>query len=1162
MIRKIILRVLVAAIVLDLFVIAPLPVHAQSEVLNWEPVAGPGKTGLLVVNPVEISELAVGSGTFYAIDIPNSTVYRSETSGSSWEDITRSLAVAGAVLPATKISVAPDDSSFVAVVTNGGTQVFTSADGGDNWATLGIIIGLVGTIQTIDISPNYTVSNRTTREVAVGTATWGNSTTDGQVWTRSMAGVGQPWVNQNIQIDSAVKNAEVASLAYSARFATDYTLVAIAATNSDVAVDYRNQTWLAVLNRETRVWNNITGYPVAITSTGDSPAVNYIHASLALPSGYNVTRAATRQVFVSLDRAPNGADDVYWVNDTQVRRLNVNGGSAIDINSIAFSGTTTSGVLLAGDVNPVPGTLSVSVRRTDWVQSSPSIVWQTAAIPPTGPGNAYIAWSANGTTAYCGTGQGRAEVLYDESAFSVSTDRGNKWQQSALMNTALKPGDIAPAPDSKSLFVASSTDTGPEAVWRTAGDVLGKIWARVLTLDTDSDAVILRMSPAYLQDSTMYAVEVNGGNRVAFTHDRGNSWKQQICTLLAGETIIDMAVKDASTVFVALPGGNIRKSLNSALTWQEPVNTKVRDINMISLIGDNMILVGGRDGDVAYSLDGGQNFTRIPQTVGGGSGDAQVAADVDYNSNHIIYAAGSYPNQGLWRWVIGVSSAWERMDAATTFIKGWPISGLVTGTEGTLYATGLNNSPVTTGERDSYRIIQIAADPAADSGMITITSGSVEFSTIGNARVTDLDDNTITVLNAPGAAKWTTSDINDSILVEATGVPARGTWTAASHGVVTAAGIGIDADGDARIGNLSGVNQIAQWYLGDVPAISVTNSDVGGIRTLNPARVNADGIELDCLTAGLTGDSAFDTATIYSHMLPALKISGNTTQNDLWAVDSVNWTIYRFQDTLCKAGPVQQLPLNGDIVSIDAFSNVKDLTLVWKQVTGATAYEVDIYSNSNATGCLWTGTSNTTSITATSGGNPARLPTGVIYYWRVRALRPILSPWSSTRSLVPALGAAQWDPFVDPERVLPIPGSYETPIRPTFVWNPADWATGYDFKLSKSADFSNSIYDFTGAEALKITAFTVDKDLDYGTDYYWSVTAISSSSRSNTAYGSFRTLTRVITPAETIAVAAPTPNIVQAPVQNEDLPWIVGGVVFSVFLVIIIFTVLTRRRYS
>jgi hypothetical protein len=118
--------------------------------------------------------------------------------------------------------------------------------------------------------------------------------------------------------------------------------------------------------------------------------VSYIHASLALPSGYNVAQATMRQVFVSLDRVPNGKDDVYWLNNTQVIRLNAEGGNAVNINSIAFSGTTTSGVILAGYVNPVTGTMTVPVKRTIWTPNLSAPVWQTATIPPTGPGNALV----------------------------------------------------------------------------------------------------------------------------------------------------------------------------------------------------------------------------------------------------------------------------------------------------------------------------------------------------------------------------------------------------------------------------------------------------------------------------------------------------------------------------------------------------------------------------------------------------------------------------------------------------------------------------------------------------------------------------------------------------------------------------------------------------
>ena len=81
-------------------------------------------------------------------------------------------------------------------------------------------------------------------------------------------------------------------------------------------------------------------------SAGDATGVS-ISASLALPSNYSSSDEDLRQLFVSYDRDPDANDDVYRLDDTNTYRLNANGGANIDISSIAYYGTTTSGKLLA-----------------------------------------------------------------------------------------------------------------------------------------------------------------------------------------------------------------------------------------------------------------------------------------------------------------------------------------------------------------------------------------------------------------------------------------------------------------------------------------------------------------------------------------------------------------------------------------------------------------------------------------------------------------------------------------------------------------------------------------------------------------------------------------------------------------------------------------------
>jgi photosystem II stability/assembly factor-like uncharacterized protein len=1007
----------------------PFPAQAGPTALEWEALDKPGVTGNLVVTPSEVSEIAIGSdGVFYVADSENSNFYRSLDGGVTWEDITSHLVNDGVELgPASKIAVAPDKPGIVAVVNNDGTKVYLSTDGGIDWTDTGSILSLVGTIQAIAISSEYTQGSKSFWEIAIGTAKWGDDHTSGQVWVYQFGNYGTSWQNQYLTVDASRRGGEVSALAYSPNYQSDATLLVVASTNGDVSavpINYRNKTWLCLLERDSGGWNHLPGYPVKIADAGDV-GVSYIHSSLALPSDYSSDEASSRQLFVSYDRESDANDDVYWLNDTAVTRLNADGGSAINIASIAYYGTTISGTLLAGDVDRVPSSLTVQVRRNIF-DLAPSPTWQTASVPPTGPGNAKVAWSPDGELAYCGTSKPPGVTLAepDESAFSASLD-GDKWRQMGLIDTVIRLGDIVLTPDSKSLLVTTYSPFGPEGIWRSGGDPLGRLWERLLTVDTlptSAGVVILRMSLNYSDDYTMYAAEV-GGSKMAVTHNRGNSW--QWCRATPGP-IIDMAIGDEETIYAALPEGYVRKSTNGARTWRDAVETGLASINMLAMVDKETILVGGKNGDVAYSADGGESFTRIREVIGSGSGDIQVIADTNYQENHTIYAATNLADEGIWRWMIGVSTRWEQIDESITKLgEGESIGGLAIGPEGTLYA--------------------LRIEPASS------TSGGVT-------------------------------------------------------------------------------------------------------RSLNPSELDTTKVEFDLVNDALPAGATFGPTPAFPNTLSCLKLSGDAKQNELWAIDGANQIIYRYQDTLCKLGPTPEMPKPGGIVPIDSSGYITNLTLGWEELGGATRYEAAIYLDSDATKGVWSGTSYGIEIVATDGSNPAQLLSGTTYYWRVRAIEPVKSPWSETRSFSPALGAAQWSPLATSTGVSPPPDASNVPIRPAFAWNPADGATSYEFVLARDSQFTDVVVALTGADALSITTWGCDRDLDYSTTYFWKVRAISSTSYSNWGTSVFTTEAAPTAPlppqsSPQSPVPEPTPTI------PSYLVWAAISLGVILFVVLLVFIV-------
>ncbi|MBN1855598.1 MAG: hypothetical protein JW846_01435 [Dehalococcoidia bacterium] len=698
-------------------------VSASVPILEWTEVDTPGDNDLIVVTPSEVTGIAAGdNGIVYAIDGENGRLYRSLEYSLDWEDFTRYLEDADATLPATMIAVAPDNEGIVAVLTDNGTAVYVSLNGGYDWENVQLPV-LSGEVTALAISEEYRVGDYEYREIAVGTASWGDDLSNGEVYVLQGGCGWSYWEAQELTVDEADPvhiGADVATLAYSPDYSRDDTLLVVCSTGSEASLndgpqDNRNKTFLCLGERDVdnggTAWGFLSpDYPIEIIDAGDAVGVSYLRSTLALPSEYYSGESDERTVFLSIERDPDYDDDVYRVVGDTVERMEVDGGSDIEIWSIAYRGNLKGGILLAGERKPTfAGALNTQVwRTTNPVVDSPQIPdWGQSTVPPTGPGNAVLAWAPDVSLAYCGTSS-QPGVALDESAFSAGT-YGDLWRQMALIDTEFTLTDLAVTPDGKDLFLTTANQWGPESVWQSYTDPLGEWWERVLTIDSDTEAVMLKLSPAYDDDGTIYAIEHNG-DKVALTHDGGDTWDWQ---RKSPEPILDFVIVDEDTLYAAIPDGMVMKSTNYARSWEDPVETGLDDVNMLSLALDGTLFVGGRDGYVAYSTDGAESFVLLDEEKPVGSGDVQVLADVEFEENGWVYAATIEPDEGLWRWKLGVYDDWEQMDGDITLLNdGQQVGGLIQGPEGTLYA--LRTEPASDDTGGMTRWLCPTCAPCAD----------------------------------------------------------------------------------------------------------------------------------------------------------------------------------------------------------------------------------------------------------------------------------------------------------------------------------------------------------------------------------------------------------------------------------------------------------------
>jgi len=174
---------------------------------------------------------------------------------------------------------------------------------------------------------------------------------------------------------------------------------------------------------------------------------------------------------------------------------------------------------------------------------------------------------------------------------------------------------------------------------------------------------------------------------------------------------------------------------------------------------------------------------------------------------------------------------------------------------------------------------------------------------------------------------------------------------------------------------------------------------------------------------------------------------------------------------------------------------------------------------------------------------------------------PALSRFSDTWSFSTALGGAQWSPLTLPTGVAPSPGATNMPIKPTFAWNSADRATGYEFMLAKDAAFKDIVIDRTGANALTATVYASEIELDYATTYFWRVRAVSTTSYSEWGVGTFTTETfpHSLSPSALSPPAPPSPPPPPSPSETPVYVWVVIGIASALNMVVLVLILTTKR---
>jgi len=181
----------------------------------------------------------------------------------------------------------------------------------------------------------------------------------------------------------------------------------------------------------------------------------------------------------------------------------------------------------------------------------------------------------------------------------------------------------------------------------------------------------------------------------------------------------------------------------------------------------------------------------------------------------------------------------------------------------------------------------------------------------------------------------------------------------------------------------------------------------------------------------------------------------------------------------------------GDILEeAGASTGMARVLLSWEAMTGALRYEYEVALDEEFG-----------SIAAPYPPIPIQgtvtdelLWLGTHYYWRVRAIDPLLSQWSETRSFITPLGPGAARPVLES----PGAGQADVALRTVLEWSGLIDATKYELQVAKGCDWANMVVDRTGASALgPVTVYAIPSGvLEYDTSYCWRVRALSETTES------------------------------------------------------------------
>jgi photosystem II stability/assembly factor-like uncharacterized protein len=898
---------------------------SASEALRWTKVSIPtegeaGKWGL--ASGSDVKQVAIsGDGTLYAaVTGLTYTLFRSTDGGYSWEH-------PGNVRDdITGIAISPHDNNIVYYAT--ASAVYKSTNGGKTFTSLAPHPGGAGTdhreIASIDIA-------RLNGDIIVVGIRDNDINEFGGVYILDETDTIPEWA------DTGIGSYDVCAVACSPDFPNDRRIVAVATDE--------NNTHIASKTGDTG-WNAAIGcarLDVVATS-----------AEIALPGGDN----GDVEEFVGYVAIATGTGggDVFKIEGNPAPDMSLatdlNAGSAggqsdIDITGLAAYRNESGVTLLAGAADS-----TITYITTDEGKK-----WTRCRKAPTGTGHTGVRLAPDFEV----SGKMYAFTSGDGSALSVSRDSGETWNQVSLIDTTIETiVDLAPSPaysQDDTLFMLTFGN-GPSTggLWRSRDG--GDTWERTLTSQSDIVGSLRKVALPPEYGGACQKVFVGGESRgnpaIWESTDGGQNYRRRLLRdpdTGGGINIDAWAVADNMTFYIGSYDGSqgiIYLTHDGGLSFTEGMPVGSQPLYSLALSPDHArdgaILAGDANGNVYWMDDHSTSFQSLPgdATAPPFSGPVNVAFDPGYVKNRTVYAAGNFPDEGVYRFVIGESTEWENID--DTLPAGAMLNGLTAAGDGTFYA------------------VDSAADGGMERGLDPSSGTGPTFETITGG----LNDGaTLFGLWQAGHRIWSVDTANtrlmtfDDTLTEPVRLVSPEPGAAGAGNLVDHTVRNINLDWETTEGATD-----YQWECGYSDDFSDQPGEFGDSTSASSVRL-----------------PALDPATTYHWRVrasrPALS-PWSEKRSFTTAMDTEGITLRPESPTAGAAGVPRQPVFQ------------------WTAVLGADAYELSVFSDAELTDMVIVMTGEN-AIPGNVWSCNTSLDYATTYYWRVRAVNAsTYSAWSTT----------------------------------------------------------------------------------------------------------------------------------------------------------------------